>query len=340
MHSRILTDTKEKREPTRADFPVLDEDGEDDLNEGWPDEEYMGSGDDDDQHDERDPASGTTNERDKKEDWSKFNARMQRGAVKFALSPYIAPKTITVRIVLSPLVELMSQVLALGQAFDRKAAVKHSEGRAFACRLTAVTEKTGPALEKLRCLLVDQDTWHRALLPDWRNIHMRNLAFRMIARASGALTTLLAGPHMQHPYRLFKLLDESNGPLPTLAEQLKQDPPCMRDWFSSKFMEEHQDLTCPEALASFEAVADVARVSIAHVECRHATVRRIKMVSSTWATTLQTLSAHFCNLRLRLEGKGPYPPSPTPPRTSGRKPGTKHMLGWRRCTASRAGIKS
>ncbi len=71
---------------------------------------------------------------------------------------------------------------------------------------------------------------------------------------------------------------------------------------------EHPDPCSPDALASLEAIAHIAKIGIPHIEARHASLRRVKNSrSSTWSINIQNLSSYFTLLRARIDAQGTFP---------------------------------
>ena len=152
-----------------------------------------------------------------------------------------------------------------------------------------------------RCLLEDSETWLRLLPLPARTHRYSSLPFAMLSRSVGGVQQLVRVRHASLPYKLFHLLYIESEARPAFAEELEAIPACMRDVFSSSFMEHYSGRLCSvECLSTLTAMAISCRLDISRIECRHASLRRVLRKSSTWASEVASASADFVLLRQRI----------------------------------------
>jgi hypothetical protein len=109
----------------------------------------------------------------------------------------------------------------------------------------------------------------------------------------------------------------------------------------------YPDVGSADAMAVLRAIGTILYPGIAHIEARHAAIRRIKLAkSSTWSVSLGILSAHFTLLRHRrsLEIFCATAPTTKVARPAGRKIGKIELrrkesgkVNWRQRKAKRQG---
>ena len=128
-----------------------------------------------------------------------------------------------------------------------------------------------------------------------RTMQNRVLAFKLFARAAGAIHWFLRRQHDKCPYLVFGLLDPVSRS--DVAARLEKLPLCMRDAFAHEFLNRYptsKDMTSKKALHQLHAIALLADVDISSIECRHAAVRRILMARSTSKQVgIEVLSADY-----------------------------------------------
>ncbi len=115
---------------------------------------------------------------------------------------------------------------------------------------------------------------------------------------------LLSSAHDAYLYILFLLLVGSDDDRKELVKEILGTPTCLFDGFSRDFVQRFRDeLAGPEAMAILEAVALMQGVSIAHIECRNAKLRRLQEAQ-------HDLGSHGCPLphgHSSCSGLGPSP---------------------------------
>lgn len=122
-----------------------------------------------------------------------------------------------------------------------------------------------------------------------RNLHHRSLAFRLLARCGSALHQLMRVVHTGHPYRIFLLLRKLGDDL----QRIIDEPPCLRDEFSSDFLTRFRGQEdSEEATAILSTIAGAVDVDIATMEARHAVTRRATIQKSlqTWVASLENVN--------------------------------------------------
>ena len=102
-----------------------------------------------------------------------------------------------------------------------------------------------------------------------RTMQNRVLAFKLFARAAGAIHWFLRRQHDKCPYLVFGLLDPVSRS--DVAARLEKLPLCMRDAFAHEFLNRYptsKDMTSKKALHQLHAIALLADVDISSIECR------------------------------------------------------------------------
>lgn len=200
------------------------------------------------------------------------------------------------RLVMEPLRQLQQrQFEVAGEAWEQKqraCALSSSsdggnpfEAREYRLCVAASGRDEEKCLEQLRTLSREASMWD--ILPvTCFTKRFKALAFRMISRAGCAVHELIAVPHAQFPFKIFRLLVE-----PDLAPELCRAPPCLLDEWSAEMKAKHPSLSGPDLLKELELVCLLGWKDISQVEARHASVRR-----SLKTASLQTRPQEFSNL--------------------------------------------
>ena len=114
----------------------------------------------------------------------------------------------------------------------------------------------------------------------------------MLAKAASSIHVQVHTEQAQYPYRLFRLVLD-----PSFADTVISDPACMQDpftkWYRSKFRTA-AELKSADSLQTLLALCILLRLDTMRIECRHASIRRIKnLASQTNAQSLEQASASF-----------------------------------------------
>lgn len=131
-----------------------------------------------------------------------------------------------------------------------------------------------------------------------------------------AISDMLRAPHERCPVKLFLLLEDE-----TIAELLSEEPECLFDDFSLRFITQHKHhgLGHPDAVATLRAIAQVHRYDISDIEARHASLRRLlKAAPQAKALGERVLSAIWVGMALakrqpRAGGRGTKKSQPQAP---------------------------
>lgn len=126
-----------------------------------------------------------------------------------------------------------------------------------------------------------------------RTLAIRSLGFRKLSRHCCSLHAVCRSPMDNHPYKLFKLLEKREGPLPP-----DMGPPCMFDEVAHTFFSRYQndaDELSQEGHAFLESMARCIDVDIAAIEAKHASTRRIATLrgTQTWVPSLDTVNTEW-----------------------------------------------
>ena len=130
------------------------------------------------------------------------------------------------------------------------------------------------------------------------------MAFATCARALGGIYQLVHADSAGFPLKLFTLLHGGRA----AAEAVLATPKCQLDTFSRRFLERYsspEKLTSADCQAVLRLVAMEARTDISHIECRHASLRRIIRVrAQTHAPPFRRTSASWVAMRQRVLERG------------------------------------
>lgn len=147
-------------------------------------------------------------------------------------------------------------------------------------------------------LMFDPECW-QGLALDSRNTSSNQLAFKMLSRGSATTFALLESAHRKYPYRLFLPLADGGVSMDTIA----RESPCLWDDFTTDHRRQYPSVEacCSEAsLLQLRGLAVLARPNIAHIEARHAAIRRACLRSISWSKSLLQVSADFFFMRQRI----------------------------------------
>lgn len=252
------------------------------------------------------------------------------------------PRLIIMSIILGPQLRLLLSYLEMaGVQWDEDQLFQQMQTGERKYRIVeAYTQGlTLKAFEDLRALLVDGTVWE--VLGGDLNRHHLTLAFRMISRVLGGLHMLLYDRHAGYPYKLFGIIQD-----PTLADEIIADGHCRWCPFTAGFLAKHNTankLQSDEARLALLAIAATARRDTSRIECRFASVRRMKLIKSlTHLQSLEASSSLFVLRRQRVLEKASWAGSQSrPPEESAQnRPASKRPKvegGGRRCSTHGGG---
>jgi hypothetical protein len=233
--------------------------------------------------------------------WQELNRRIKLDSLSF-LSSEPLPRLLLVRVVLSPLKDLIVEQHRLSAGWDDIQI--HHEVRALAAGglpagrrdyrvlLAHDSLATRRCLQELSEIFVSERPW--TLLPDDNDMSLSDMVlagFRMLARAGAAVTQLLLARHRHYPYKTFAVLHSK-----AAADELANEKRCLLDDWSLSWVTRYptaEQMRGDEALLCLHAAAVLLRTDISSIECKHASVRRDLNAASlqTWAATLEHVSA-------------------------------------------------
>jgi hypothetical protein len=212
---------------------------------------------------------------------------------------------VTSRLVMEPLRQLMKDHLEMcGCAWEQKQAGKaadrsnsgESPKRDLRIVVAATLELENKSFRLLDMLMTDKGLWV-GLPTSALTVRQRCLAFRMLSRVGCSVEELLRAPHRRMPIALFRLLAS---PTQDVVDELKNTPACMRDDWSKRFLTEYDNPLSEEALASLTLIAMMAKMDIAQIECRHASIRRwLHSRIQTHTMDFSDLSGAFMSQQVR-----------------------------------------
>ena len=135
--------------------------------------------------------------------------------------------------------------------------------------------------------------------PNALTAQTRCQVFRMLSRIACTVEELLREVHRAFPYAVFLLLVRPDA---ATVDELMKVPECMRDTFTTRFLNMYPDPLQKEALAVLEAVAAHLKVDIGQIECRHASIRRqLQARFHTHTMSFDQLSGHFMSQQVRTQ---------------------------------------
>jgi hypothetical protein len=154
------------------------------------------------------------------------------------------------------------------------------------------------AFQKLSVAFDIEGVWSAVAGPD-RNNRLRCLAFRYLSRIGASIEELACAPNREVSNRIYLLLH-----LPELWDSLRTTPPCLFKDAANKLIGEFRDepIVTEKLLSKLEFNALERDVSIAPLEAKHASIRRLIMVRSlqTHKLDFKDLNAEWLCSRFRL----------------------------------------
>ena len=163
------------------------------------------------------------------------------------------------------------------RAMDSGMALKK---RGFRMSVAAEGELEGKLLEELAGLFMKEHLWDVTPVAD-HTVGFNCTVFRLLSRIGCATEQLIAHPHTQFPYRMFKLLEH-----PELAGGFTAAKHCQKDVWSQPLQEAFPTLCSEEFLATLTLHAHLQWTDISGIEARHASIRRQLVARSVQTCTL------------------------------------------------------
>jgi len=152
--------------------------------------------------------------------------------------------------------------------------------RSFRMLVAAEGELEGKLFEELAGLFTKEHLWDVIPVVN-HTVGFNCTAFRLLSRIGCATEQLLAHPHRQFPYRMFKLLRH-----PALAGELAAAKYCQKDVWSQSLQEAFPTLCSEEFQATLALHAHLQWTDISGIEARHASIRRQLVARSVQTCTL------------------------------------------------------
>ena len=147
-------------------------------------------------------------------------------------------------------------------------------------------------------LFQDPSAWE-ALHSSERSYQASSLAFRMLSATICSLEHLLFRSWRCYPFKLWSIFTGGR----VAAQQVLDDPPCIKDEWSRHFLEKFGDIDklLGDGIAILSALSFAARYEITRIECRNAAIRRLTRIhASTHEPYVLDVSSDFILLRQRL----------------------------------------
>ena len=215
-------------------------------------------------------------------------------------------RVVVLRVALAPIMSLMhsqfkvgSQSWEIAQAADL--AMNVMEGRQvrrdYGLTMVAEQRLEKQYLAKIRNIFHDKQVW-LALPENDINVAMNLKAMVLLCRQAALVQFLLVAEHEKCPFTLFKLLDDSEG---HAAEEINALPRCLLDAWSAALLHRYPNIKDPELKEVLQMHCELCSLSVADVESKHSSVRRVTHSRSvqTWGIQLPTLSAEWFGQSLR-----------------------------------------
>lgn len=243
-------------------------------------------------------AAGAASEQDPTKVWTQFKQNQKAKALRFVSS--------------RPVDRLMVILISMELSVSFLRTVEHLGSDKFqfrAWQATSTGQYTSRVLHVWQGCLerVVEDVMSRLLLPStWacvrpgaRRAGLASLSFSMVYVVRCALEQLALVTTRGLPFALWELTVR---PSLQLAQQLLEEPDCMRDEFSRQFFARFNTpakVCSAEACAFLTAMAMFVCLDICRIECRHGMLRKFINLSTTWKPLLQEISAKFVMMRSR-----------------------------------------
>ena len=113
-----------------------------------------------------------------------------------------------------------------------------------------------------------------------RTIEVQSLVFRLLGRLGCLVTQLLCFPNQKPDRKVFRLLKDLG-----VADELLATKHCVFSDSMVDLVQKHPTLTDPVCLAKLEAKAITSKAPVAHIESRHASIRKQLVGRSTQVGT-------------------------------------------------------
>ncbi|CAK0802016.1 unnamed protein product, partial [Prorocentrum cordatum] len=164
--------------------------------------------------------------------------------------------------------------------------------RSYPLTIAAECSLEGGALVGIRGLLHQPSLWSLIPETDFRAKFVGS-AFRARSRAGGLVHARLQFIHDRFPFRLFLLVKN-----PDLANSTQREAACSRDSFTQDFCQKYS-LDDPCARYVLLLLAQMVRITIADIECRHASLRRLLVRIQAKFIELESLASRWVAQRYR-----------------------------------------
>eukprot|EP00971_Amphidinium_carterae_P345902 6487089-Amphidinium_carterae.2 len=197
-----------------------------------------------------------------------------------------------IRTVIQPLLELLYSQFELNSpeweiAEQAKATVvddtpvQHiTPNRQYKVTIAASQVLEEKFFSKLSHLLSCKDHWKYLPLEKFTT-KTRCTILKLLSKAGCAVHQVYADPHTHFPVAMFNMLQQ-----PLLARELRSKPSCVKDSWSKKMTDIHQNWFSELFKLELTLQASLLSTDITQIEARHASVRRQLVMRSTQVKTM------------------------------------------------------
>ena len=194
----------------------------------------------------------------------------------------------------------MKHIASVAKCLQRGAGTVGS--RKYRIEIAADMEVERRAFEQIRLLFVFDAFW-QLVPPNRRTVSLRCLSFRMVSRIGCMLEYYLRERHRNFPQRMFSALGEMRACANDLRRQAAALCKWLVDAFTAEMLSLHASWDSPEFKAKLRTIATLANIAMIGIECRHASMRRVRTFrcTQTHTTELRDLGAEFVMQQLSRE---------------------------------------
>ena len=236
--------------------------------------------------------------------WAALNHKSRVDSKQLAQEDYLMEEFILL-LASKPAVRLCDRMIRYdSESFSRSEHVKSSQGEPRKFRILAAHngEVTEKFYSECRELLWDPSAWD-ALPAHKQHQRSRGLSFAAVARLLGAIHFYMSLLWDGYPMKIWRLLDSARDPM-EVHEEFEDDCPEMWDLFAKQFFSLFPDAKSwksGECLLLLFMMAWIWRLTMARIECRHASLRRLLLCKGlTWKGDIANLASDWILQRQRI----------------------------------------
>jgi hypothetical protein len=239
---------------------------------------------------------------DGEKDWTAENEQAKSDTFNFGKSAP-GPRLLLTTVAVRPIIGLIRHYERVSsKAFDVESLYNAGKGESSPSRIAMAREGslTREFVSEASALLT-KEPWDNLLGQADTTHKNNNIVFSLVSCALCGVMQLLSHRYALYPFKLWDLLN-SDLDLATVIESILKDPKCMQDKFTKVFLKFFRGrLNSDICLLTLFSIGLLARLDIARLECKHASIRRfLAGFGVSWVKHIEHVSCDFAVSQARI----------------------------------------